>query len=310
LVLWGKQRYAQNITPTGYRYTAQRFDDKLGLYDYQARYYDPHIGRFISADTIIPGSANPQAFNRYAYVFNSPLVYVDPDGHRPQSVTFRFQSGTEMRKAVRALSVAYTDYKRSADARPLNLALAGGGIGATVAGAYYGTAGTVFGGPPGGVVGIAAGILGGGALGAAIGYGAGRLWNALDPVLNDLGKIAAFLNTNVVLHADNRLEIRINATQSIVVDELTINLRVESRLFGTVYYVVFVFTTIKEDGTITVVRHEIEISYSTYWLLRDELEKASLSPVDLDPYEIPVPPTPPVTPVSSIPISPGRPVPI
>jgi hypothetical protein len=45
---WGKQRYAQNVTPTGYRYTAQRFDDKLGLYDYNARYYDPAIGRFIS----------------------------------------------------------------------------------------------------------------------------------------------------------------------------------------------------------------------------------------------------------------------
>jgi RHS repeat-associated protein len=54
---WGKQRYAQNITPTGYRYTAQRFDDKLGLYDYQARYYDPHIGRFISADVVVPQSS-------------------------------------------------------------------------------------------------------------------------------------------------------------------------------------------------------------------------------------------------------------
>jgi RHS repeat-associated protein len=39
------------------RYTAQRFDDKLGLYDYRARYYDPHIGRFISADVIVPQSS-------------------------------------------------------------------------------------------------------------------------------------------------------------------------------------------------------------------------------------------------------------
>jgi RHS repeat-associated protein len=54
---WGKQRYALNVTPTGYRYTAQRFDDKLGLYDYQARYYDPHIGRFISADVVVPQSS-------------------------------------------------------------------------------------------------------------------------------------------------------------------------------------------------------------------------------------------------------------
>ncbi len=43
---WGKQRWAHNNTPTDYRYTAQRFDAKLGIYDYRARYYDLHIGRF------------------------------------------------------------------------------------------------------------------------------------------------------------------------------------------------------------------------------------------------------------------------
>ena len=78
---WGKQRYAQNVTPTGYRYTAQRFDDKLGLYDYNARYYDPAIGRFLSADTLVPVPTNPQSFNRYAYVHNNPLIYTDPTGH-------------------------------------------------------------------------------------------------------------------------------------------------------------------------------------------------------------------------------------
>jgi len=36
-----------------------------------------------SADTIVPGPANPQAFNRYSYVFNNPLKYIDPNGHCP-----------------------------------------------------------------------------------------------------------------------------------------------------------------------------------------------------------------------------------
>jgi hypothetical protein len=35
----------------------------------------------VSADTLVPGAGNPQALNRYAYVYNSPLKYVDPSGH-------------------------------------------------------------------------------------------------------------------------------------------------------------------------------------------------------------------------------------
>jgi hypothetical protein len=31
----------------------------------------------------VPGAGNPQALNRYAYVFNSPLGFVDPSGHDP-----------------------------------------------------------------------------------------------------------------------------------------------------------------------------------------------------------------------------------
>jgi hypothetical protein len=51
------------------------------LYDYGARWYDPQIGRFISPDIIIPNPANPQSFNRYAYVKNNPVKYSDPSGH-------------------------------------------------------------------------------------------------------------------------------------------------------------------------------------------------------------------------------------
>ena len=41
----------------------------------------PYINRFLSADTIVPGFANPQNLNRYAYVANNPLRYTDPTGH-------------------------------------------------------------------------------------------------------------------------------------------------------------------------------------------------------------------------------------
>jgi hypothetical protein len=41
----------------------------------------PYINRFLSADTVVPGAGNPQAWNRYSYVLNNPLRYTDPTGH-------------------------------------------------------------------------------------------------------------------------------------------------------------------------------------------------------------------------------------
>ena len=73
---------------TDRRFTGQREETAIGLYDYAhhttmgpARYYDPVIGRFIQADTIVPKPGNPQALNRYAYVYGNPLRYTDPTGY-------------------------------------------------------------------------------------------------------------------------------------------------------------------------------------------------------------------------------------
>ena len=41
----------------------------------------PYINRFLSADTIVPNPANAQSLNRYRYVMNNPLRYIDPTGH-------------------------------------------------------------------------------------------------------------------------------------------------------------------------------------------------------------------------------------
>jgi RHS repeat-associated protein len=66
--------------PTDFTFTGQRAEG-FGLYDYRARWYDPALGRFVSADTVVPEPGNPQALNRYAYVTNNPLRYTDPSGH-------------------------------------------------------------------------------------------------------------------------------------------------------------------------------------------------------------------------------------
>ena len=88
---------------TSRNYTGQ-YRDGTGLLYYNARYYDPALGRFISADTLVPGAngltvngfsttslgrftpggsgpVNPQELNRYAYALNNPLKYTDPSGH-------------------------------------------------------------------------------------------------------------------------------------------------------------------------------------------------------------------------------------
>jgi RHS repeat-associated protein len=65
--------------PTDKLFTGQRLDS-TGLYYYNARYYDPTIGRFISPDTVIQNLANPQCLNRYSYCLNNPLKYTDPSG--------------------------------------------------------------------------------------------------------------------------------------------------------------------------------------------------------------------------------------
>ena len=46
-----------------------------------ARYYVPEIGRFASADTLVPDPQNPQSFNRYGYALDNPIKYADPSGH-------------------------------------------------------------------------------------------------------------------------------------------------------------------------------------------------------------------------------------
>jgi RHS repeat-associated protein len=70
------------------RFTGQYHESNLpggeGLSYYNARWYDAQIGRFVSPDTVVPGTANPQAFNRFSYAFNSPSVYRDSRGHDPR----------------------------------------------------------------------------------------------------------------------------------------------------------------------------------------------------------------------------------
>jgi RHS repeat-associated protein len=77
---WGETRYTSGSEATRYQYTGQySYELDFGLQFYNARWYDSSLGRFTSADTIVPGGV--QGYDRYAYANNNSLRYVDPDGH-------------------------------------------------------------------------------------------------------------------------------------------------------------------------------------------------------------------------------------
>jgi RHS repeat-associated protein len=79
---YGGVRYGGTGLPTDRTFTGQQaLPSTGGLMYYGARMYDPAVGRFISADTIVPQPGNPQSLNRYAYVLTNPLRYLDPTGH-------------------------------------------------------------------------------------------------------------------------------------------------------------------------------------------------------------------------------------
>jgi len=74
-------------TRTLARFNTEPIDFNSGLVHLGARFYDPTVGRFLSADTILPDVLNTQAANRYAFAYNSPVAYIDPSGHQPLWIT-------------------------------------------------------------------------------------------------------------------------------------------------------------------------------------------------------------------------------
>jgi RHS repeat-associated protein len=77
---WGEVRFDSGDLLTSYTYTGQySYASDFGLMFYNARWYDATLGRFVQTDSIVAGI---HGLDRYAYVNNSPIRYVDPTGHR------------------------------------------------------------------------------------------------------------------------------------------------------------------------------------------------------------------------------------
>jgi RHS repeat-associated protein len=64
-----------------YTYNAEDYDYNTGLQYLRARYYQPQNGNFITQDTYLGRIIEPISMNRYTYVNNNPVNYIDPSGH-------------------------------------------------------------------------------------------------------------------------------------------------------------------------------------------------------------------------------------
>ncbi|WP_162246579.1 RHS repeat domain-containing protein, partial [Duganella sp. Root336D2] len=103
-------------------YTGHQMDAETGLVYFQARYYDPQLGRFITQDPYEGDWKTPLSLHHYLYAYANPTVYVDLNGYES------------------TISQEITQWRnqRREETGQIAGALAGAGVG--IAEAIYGTA--------------------------------------------------------------------------------------------------------------------------------------------------------------------------
>jgi RHS repeat-associated protein len=107
---FGDTRIESGEYENDYTYTGKERDEDTELLYYEARYYDSGIGRFISIDPWSGDITDPQSLNKYAYVRNNPLKYVDPEGEAYVSSFFQGQ----LTNFLNVLSLGFNNQKQQA----------------------------------------------------------------------------------------------------------------------------------------------------------------------------------------------------
>jgi RHS repeat-associated protein len=138
---YGAIRWESGLWSTDRRFTGQRWEASLGLYDYKARFYDPTLGRFLQPDPIVPEPGDPRALNRYAYVYNNPLRYTDPSGHWLETAWDILNIGWDLYEVYRDPRNAWNWVALAADVGAAILPAVPGGVGLVVRGGRAAKAG-------------------------------------------------------------------------------------------------------------------------------------------------------------------------
>ena len=86
---WGRHRNATNWSYSNissvpdwlYRgFTGHEELPEFGVINMNGRMYDPLQGRMLAPDKLVANVLSSQAYNRFSYALNNPLLYVDPSG--------------------------------------------------------------------------------------------------------------------------------------------------------------------------------------------------------------------------------------
>jgi RHS repeat-associated protein len=99
---FGEVRLDENAEgyDNNYKYTGKELDEETGLSYYEARYYNSKIGRFVSQDEWFGDVNDPQSLNKYSYVQNNPLKYVDTTGRFAETAVDVVITGYDFNRTV------------------------------------------------------------------------------------------------------------------------------------------------------------------------------------------------------------------
>ncbi len=102
---YGTARYTSGTLNTAKGFTGQYNDTLTGLDYFNARYYDPVVGVFLSADK---AQGNLQGMNPYAYVQGNPETYGDPTGRYMATIAPISQQGGAVGYAIPGTDILTT----------------------------------------------------------------------------------------------------------------------------------------------------------------------------------------------------------